>query len=265
MRAAVVAGLWCCLFAARVPGRALSVRHSTPAGTKIGGLDVRRVEVPLPPPRGDIWVYEVSDFGWWEEQEAEDNPYGCKLWPGAVAAARFLSSSSGLDALGLTSLGRQPRVLELGCGNGLCSLAAARAGMQVTATDISTQALELTAAAVQGQSLDSLCTVSEFDIGGDEALPEADLVLCADLLYDETLAAYTARRVWEAAMRGSSVLVGGDPRRAARQVFLHELAQLGVDLVFESSSAVALPAIGWKAKAVEVGILPLLERGAQCK
>ena len=60
-------------------------------------------------------------------------PYWAELWPSGVALARRVAAR----AL------RGARVLELGCGLGLPSLAAALAGGRVLATDWSPQAIEL--------------------------------------------------------------------------------------------------------------------------
>ena len=60
-------------------------------------------------------------------------PYWAELWPSGVALARRVA---------VRSL-RGARVLELGCGLGLPSLAAALAGGRVLATDWSPQAIEL--------------------------------------------------------------------------------------------------------------------------
>ena len=60
-------------------------------------------------------------------------PYWAELWPSGVALARRVAARSLRGA----------RVLELGCGLGLPSLAAALAGGRVLATDWSPQAIEL--------------------------------------------------------------------------------------------------------------------------
>ena len=60
-------------------------------------------------------------------------PYWAELWPSGVALARRVAGRSLRGA----------RVLELGCGLGLPSLAAALAGGRVLATDWSPQAIEL--------------------------------------------------------------------------------------------------------------------------
>ena len=61
-------------------------------------------------------------------------PYWAELWPSSLALARAISGR----AL------RGARTLELGCGLGLASIAAALAGGRVLATDWSSEAIELT-------------------------------------------------------------------------------------------------------------------------
>ena len=146
-------------------------------------------------------------------------------------------------------------VLELGCGNGLCSLAAAASGAaSVLATDLSADALGLTADAAKAAQLP--VATAELDLGGPEPLPPADLVVAADLLYDEALAALVAARVAEAMRRGSTVLVGSDLQRGPRHGFLAKLRELapprGADeppLAFDDSVRVALPAVRVEGEA----------------
>src|SRR5215210_4348131 len=62
-------------------------------------------------------------------------PYWAELWPSSLALAR---------AIGARSL-RGARTLELGCGLGVVSIAAALAGGRVLATDWSPAAIDFTA------------------------------------------------------------------------------------------------------------------------
>jgi predicted nicotinamide N-methyase len=102
-------------------------------------------------------------------------PYWAELWPSGVALARRVA----VRAL------RGARVLELGCGLGLPSLAAALAGGRVLATDWSPQAIELLEhnAARNDAALETALV--------DWAAPETivarapwDLVLAADVVYE---------------------------------------------------------------------------------
>jgi predicted nicotinamide N-methyase len=102
-------------------------------------------------------------------------PYWAELWPSATALARVV----GARAL------RGARTLELGCGLGLVSLAAAAAGGRVTATDWAPDSITLLErnAARNGLQLEGLCV--------DWTEPEAivarapwALVLASDVLYE---------------------------------------------------------------------------------
>jgi predicted nicotinamide N-methyase len=102
-------------------------------------------------------------------------PYWAVLWRSGVALARAL------DGEPLRGL----RVVELGCGLGAPSLAAARAGASVLATDESTEALELveTSARANGLRLETAAV----DWASPDALLERgpfDLALAADVLYE---------------------------------------------------------------------------------
>ena len=102
-------------------------------------------------------------------------PYWAKLWTSGVALAAAVAER---DLRGV-------RVLELGCGLGVASVAAALGGAHVLATDWAPEALEATRrnAALNGVSFETLLV--------DWSQPEAllarapfDLVLCADVLYE---------------------------------------------------------------------------------
>lgn len=102
-------------------------------------------------------------------------PYWAELWPSGVELAQVVQRR---DVDGL-------RVLELGCGLGLPSIAAALGGAQVLATDWSPEGLEVAAAnAARNRAEVETALVSW---SGAERLVRAapwDLVLGADLLYE---------------------------------------------------------------------------------
>jgi predicted nicotinamide N-methyase len=80
---------------------------------------------------------------------------------------------------------RGARTLELGCGLALPSIAAARAGGRVTATDWSQEAVELAAANAERNGASVQAEVQSW--AEPEALVERapwDLVLAADVLYE---------------------------------------------------------------------------------
>jgi predicted nicotinamide N-methyase len=120
-------------------------------------------------------VAELPDEG--EIQWAPVAPYWAVLWRSGVALAEKL------DRGGLQ--GR--RVVELGCGLGVPSLAAARAGANVLATDIDPDALRLLERNAQANDLELETAV--IDWANPEPLiarAPFDLVVAADLLYEDT-------------------------------------------------------------------------------
>src|SRR3954468_5084959 len=108
-------------------------------------------------------------------EEDEFLPYWAELWPSGVALARAIATRSLKGA----------SVLELGCGLGLPSLAAALAGGRVLATDWSPAAIELLTANAERNGAELELEIADW--ARPEALVERapwDLVLGADLLYE---------------------------------------------------------------------------------
>ena len=102
-------------------------------------------------------------------------PYWSVLWRSGVELARELD---GMELRGL-------RVVELGCGLALPSIAAARAGAAVLATDSDPEALELVAENARANGVQIETAVVDWAQPG-ELISRApfDLVLAADVLYE---------------------------------------------------------------------------------
>jgi predicted nicotinamide N-methyase len=140
-------------------------------------------------------------------------PYWAVLWRSGVALARELDGEA-LEGL---------RVVELGCGLGVPSIAAARAGADVLATDACAEALELLErnARANGVRVET-ATIDWTE--ADELVGRApfDLVLAADLLYERasvapllSLLPLLAPEAWLA-----------DPGRAPAAEFLEQATRL---------------------------------------
>ena len=124
----------------------------------------------LRPPSADDLIDEDAF------DEEEFLPYWAELWPSGVALAEVVS--------GLELAGR--RVLELGAGLGLPSLAAALRGADVLATDWADDAVALLRDNARRNGIELRAERVRWDepepvLGG---VPW-DLVLCADVLYEQ--------------------------------------------------------------------------------
>jgi predicted nicotinamide N-methyase len=112
-----------------------------------------------------------------EEAFADEEflPYWAELWPSALALARVVARRP------LT--GR--RVIELGCGLGLPSLAAALAGGRVLATDWSADSVAMTARNAERNGVTLDATVFRWDAPAGPLGPPWPLVLASDVLYED--------------------------------------------------------------------------------
>jgi predicted nicotinamide N-methyase len=171
------------------------------------------VSQPVELPGGELRVLQPLEAAELPDDGAVEwaplAPYWAVLWRSGVALARELA------AMELRDL----RVVELGCGLALPSIAAARAGADVLATDASGEALALAErnAHANGARLETAAV--------DWASPDAlvargpfDLALAADILYERgsvapllTLLPRLAPEVWLA-----------DPGRPAASAFLEQ-------------------------------------------
>jgi predicted nicotinamide N-methyase len=158
----------------------------------------------LRPRQADALIDE-HDF-----DEAEFLPYWAELWPSGVALAKAIAPRALKGA----------RVLELGCGLGLPSIAAARAGGRVLAVDWSPAAIELLEANAErnGASVEGE-VVSWTAPAALLARAPFYLVLVADVLYEErnvTVLADLLPRL------GGEVLLA-DPGRPPLEAFLEQV------------------------------------------
>jgi predicted nicotinamide N-methyase len=165
-------------------------------------------EVELARPRDAEALLSEEAF-----EREEYLPYWAELWASGLALAHDLS---------MRSL-RCKRTLELGCGLGLPSIAAARAGGRVLATDWSPDALRATAenAARNGVDVETMLCSWAKPAAIVERAPW-DLVLASDVLYErrnaDQLLAVLPRLVDE---RGRVMIA--DPGRAPAGDFLERM------------------------------------------
>ena len=136
-------------------------------------------------------------------------PYWAVLWRSGVALARELD---GVELRGV-------RVVEVGCGLAVPSIAAARAGAEVLATDWDTEALDLVAQNASANDVQVETAAVDW-AHADELVSRGpfDLVLAADVLYERASVALLlsllprlAPEIWLA-----------DPGRPAAAAFLEQ-------------------------------------------
>jgi predicted nicotinamide N-methyase len=153
-------------------------------------------------------------------------PYWSILWRSGVALAREVENVPLVDR----------RVVELGCGLGLPSMAAARAGAIVLATDSDADALDLVQrnARQNGIGLETLPIEWEEPAALIERGP-FDLVLGADILYERPSVAW----LLDLLPRLAPQAVIADPGRPAAEPFFEQARQ------------------GWSIESTERGVVAL--------
>ncbi len=146
-------------------------------------------------------------------------PYWADLWPSArVLADRLLREP-----------GAGRTLLELGCGLGLATIAAMRAGFAVTATDYYDDALHMTRAnATAATGREPAVRMVNWRAWPDD-LGTFDVVVAADVLYEKEYATLVPACLARALAPGGEAIVA-DPGRLALPAFLDALAPHGLAL-----------------------------------
>ncbi|NUQ22094.1 MAG: class I SAM-dependent methyltransferase [Gemmatimonadaceae bacterium] len=149
-------------------------------------------------------------------------PYWAEPWPSSfVLAAEMLAERWGA--------GRGRTLLELGCGTGLVTAAAAIAGFVVTASDYYEDALrfaQLNAWRNAGREVEA--TLLDWR-ALPELLPRYDVVLAADVLYERPYAELVARTIART-LAPEGIAIVADPGRIAAGAFVESCAALGMSV-----------------------------------
>ena len=164
---------------------------------------------------GDLFVLRPAD---WEQLRHEEGaagrpvPYWARPWPSGLELAGALAEAPPAPGT---------RVLELGCGLGLPSVAAARARANVLATDGAEDAVAFAAHALALNEADAEVAVADWATDADALLARGrfDLVLAADVLYTRANVE-TALRLWPKLLAPWGEIRLADPGRAGTRDFL---------------------------------------------
>ena len=145
----------------------------------------------------------AEPFGLWDRTELDTPPFWAFPWAGGQALARYVLDHPAAVA------GRH--VLDIASGSGLVAIAAAKAGAaSVAACDIDSNAVA--AIGINASANDAAVSSRAFDLA-DGDVREAEVVLAADVFYQNELAELALRFQRAAAGSGADVLVA-DPGRA---------------------------------------------------
>lgn len=168
---------------------------SPPTLTRLLDRHARWAPCPLVP---SYCTWTVDDeLPLWQALEAElgrslDAPFFAVSWPGSQALV--LAMTRGLIDV------RDATVLEIGCGNGLAALCAARNGARVVATDPDPLACSATRALAQRWGV-PLSVVAIDALANAQLGCRFDMIFAGDVVYSRAIAALLARAIpeWDAA------------------------------------------------------------------
>jgi predicted nicotinamide N-methyase len=194
-------------------------------------LVTRSVELPS----GELRVFQPAESAELPDDGAVEwaplAPYWSVLWRSGVALAQELDGEPLAGA----------RVVELGCGLALPSIAAARAGATVLATDESIEALELAARNAEANGV-SIETEAVSWHAADSLFRRApfDLVFAADVLYERANVATLLALL----PRLAPVAWLADPNRPAAEAFIEQARRRGWEVETRERGVVTIHRLG---------------------
>lgn len=135
-------------------------------------------------------------------------PYWAELWDSAHAIAHWLVQQPHLAGV---------RVLDLGCGMGLCGSVAAAQGAAVLFADLEPAALLF--AQLNSAPYWSMIRARRLDWRSDQLNETFDLILGADILYERKQWDYL-NPFWQAHLAPQGKILLGEPGRQTGELFL---------------------------------------------
>lgn len=165
-----------------------------------------------------------------EEEFAGDErlPYWAAIWPSSIVVANEIAGGTVPAARGAK------RTIELGCGVGVVTTAAMKAGLDVLATDYYDPALEFTRANTCRNIGREAATrmVNWRELPAD--LGRFDLILASDVLYEREYAGLLPR-VFDKLLQFDGHAVIADPGRVSTPAFLYACKGAGLKVVEKKS------------------------------
>ena len=178
-------------------------------------VDLERREVNILHPANADDLISEEDF-----VRDERLPYWADLWPSAKMLSRALVDENG----------KGKRLLELGCGSGLVSVAAVISGYDVLASDYYADALLFTRLNVERNVTGGTVRTREIDWRElPKGLGRVDRVVAADVLYEPAHGELVARAIAKT-LADDGLATVADPGRISRQNFIDRATELGLDV-----------------------------------
>jgi predicted nicotinamide N-methyase len=153
-------------------------------------------ELEKPSKLMEMWWSSDLDPSAAVKKEQIGDPFGCVMWPGSILASKELANHR--DAV------QNSTVLVLGAGTGVEVQCAALLGAsKVIAMDISKLTLKLLRFGAEQAGVGGVVEPVLFDLFSQDELPECDILVAADVLYNKELAQQIGKRVVEVLSRDS--------------------------------------------------------------
>jgi predicted nicotinamide N-methyase len=169
-------------------------------------------------------------------------PYWADVWPASVAL--------GQAVLAMDGTGRN--LLELGCGSGLVTSVALKAGFDVTATDYYDDALSFTRLnAVANTSREPHTMILDWR-HVPTVISAFDFVAAADVLYERSHGPVVARAIASTLKEGGRALIA-DPGRVGSPMFFDALHDVGLRHMSATVVKVAMHGRDYPITVHEIG------------
>lgn len=181
---------------------------------RIGDRDVNILR-----PRSAEDLISETDF-----ERDERLPYWAELWPSSTILANFIVADTR----------PRGRLIELGAGVGLVSIAAAMAGHEVTASDYYEDALAFARAnSFRNLGYEIATALVDWRAVSPE-LPRFDIVLASDVLYESRYAPLVAG-VIDRLLAPRGIGYVADPGRVAANAFADACVERGLEISARAS------------------------------
>ena len=177
----------------KLGGKVPVLSRTVPLG--IDGLPYVTIwELQNPSKLMEMWWAADMDSSSSISKDKIGDPFGVVFWPGSMLASKFLGEHR-KEVYNST-------VLILGAGTGVEAQASALLGAKkVIATDISKLTLKLLDYGAEQAGVGDIIESVKFDLYSREELPDCDIVVAADVLYNEDLAKQIGLRCVEVLSR----------------------------------------------------------------